>query len=488
MVKGSGCQEPLADRVLQFIGENHLVPSKHPLLVAVSGGQDSVCLIHILSTIQRELDITLHVAHLDHQLRGAESEADAQYVTELARQLGVPATIERRDVKAYQVQQHVSMEEAAREVRYAFLAEVASSVAADRVAVGHTRDDHIETVLMHLVRGTGIRGLRGLQPVSRWLSSGDSLTIIRPLLEVSRQETAGYCHQHKLMPRVDASNLSLSLLRNRIRHQLLPLLQSYNPGVDEAILRTARVAGDALAYLDRETSQLWGEIAQRQENTITLDKTGFLELPSTLQRHLLRTAIEELTGTLKDIEERHIESVMAALTRPAGRRLNLPGGLLFCIEYDKYLLGRDVAALCPFPSLSKEFNLRIPGETALPGWNVRATIEEPERLADKGDNFTASFDLSKTGSNLKVRCRQPGDRFQPLGMSELKKVGEFMIDAKIPRSWRQRIPLVCSSHDILWIVGYRIDNRVRVTEETAQVLRLKFELVSNTHNDGQAVL
>lgn len=468
-------QEQVEQRVLHFIQEHHLVAGQPRLLVAVSGGPDSVCLLHILVRLQEELGIRLHVAHLNHQLRGAESEADAHYVSARANRLGIPATIEQRDVKAYQAQQRISLEEAAREVRYTFLAQVAKSIGASRVAVGHTTDDHIETILMHLIRGTGTRGLRGLQPSTVWQSSGNSLTIIRPLLPVSRQETASYCRHHKLRPRIDASNLLLSPLRNRIRHQLLPLLQSYNPQVTEALLRTAHIATDDLAFIDEEIAKLWGKIVEKQENTIILDKKGLLELPSSLKRHLLRTSIEKLLGNLRDIETRHIEEIMSALTKPAGKRLSLPGGLIFSIEYDKYLLGLDPAALSPFPILEAEFQLKLPGETLLPGWRVEANIVNREQMAEKDDDFTAYLDLDKTGDKIMVRTRRPGDRFQPLGMSQPKKLGEFMIDAKIPSAWRQRIPIVCSPQHILWVVGWRMDDRVKVTDATRQVLRLEFK-------------
>ncbi|MFC2072446.1 tRNA lysidine(34) synthetase TilS [Chloroflexota bacterium] len=494
MVKRQGYQEPLEQRVLHFIREYHLVSGQHQLLVAVSGGQDSVCLLHILVELREELNIKLHVAHLDHQLRGADSEADAKYVAHLAHQLGIPATIERRDVKTYQAQQRTSPEEAAREVRYTFLSEVAKSIGASRVAVGHTADDHIETILMHLIRGTGTRGLRGLQPNSRWQSSGNSLTIIRPLLLVSQLETARFCHNHQLIPRIDASNLSLSPLRNRIRHQLLPLLQSYNPRVAEALFRTARIAVDDLAFLDKESARLWGRIAQRQGNTIILDKKRFLKLLPALQRHLLREMIESLLGSLKDIETRHIEEIMAALTKPAGKRLSLPGGLAFAIEYNQYLLGLDPAALSPFPTIEDEFALKIPGETLFSGWHVEATIIDPSLVKEKPwetikgrgliSKLTAYLSLDKVGRKVVVRCRQPGDRFQPLGMSQPKKLGEFMIDAKIPHAWRQRVPIVCSPQHILWIVGGRIDDRVKVTKNTRVVLCLKFVPTSNTCGQG----
>ncbi len=470
--------EQLIGRVLSFIQEQHLVTKGRKLLVAVSGGADSVCLLHILVALQKELDIGLHVAHLDHQLRGAESEADARSVAALAHRLGIPATVECRDVKAYKARRHVSLEEAAREVRYSFLTQVAESIGADRAAVGHTADDHVETILMHLIRGSGTRGLRGLQPLRRCQYSGGGLTVIRPLLPVSREETVGYCHHHRLAPRIDASNLSLLPLRNKIRRQLLPLLKSYNPRVAEALLRTARIARDDIAFLDRETAKLWDGIAKKQENAVILDKERFLELPSALKRHLLRDAIEKLLGNLKDIEAGHIEDIMDALTKPAGKIIGLPGGLTFSIEYDKYLLGTDPAALSPFPALEAEYLLKIPGETRLPGWRVEAEITDSSavnKTALTSNDLTAYFDLDKVGEKVMVRCRQPGDRFQPLGMSQSKRLNQFMIDAKIPHAWRQRVPIICSPEHILWAVGWRIDERAKVTDATQMILRLKFK-------------
>ena len=198
-------------------------------------------------------------------------------------------------------------------------------------------------------------------------------------------------------------------------------------------------------------------------------------MPLALQRHLLRLAIEKLLGTLKDIETRHIEEITAALTKPAGRRISLPGGLIFAIEYNRYLMGSDAAALSSFTTIEAEFPLKLPGETSLPGWRIEASIISREQMIEKGDDFTAYFDPDKAGDKLVVRSRRPGDRFQPLGMSQPKKLSEFMIDARIPRAWRQRIPIVCSPAQILWVVGWRIDDRVKVTDTTQRILCLKFQ-------------
>lgn len=467
-------------KVLRFIKKHRLVTGGEKLVVAVSGGPDSVCLLYLLSKLQKELDIKLHIAHLNHQLRGADSAADAAYVAALSHKLGIPATIESRDVKSYQSQRRLSPEEAAREVRYSFLAQVATAVGAGRVSVGHTADDHIETILMHLLRGSGTRGLRGLLPASRWQSAEGCLTIIRPLLELTREETTAYCRLHRLHPHTDTSNLSLEPFRNRIRHQLLPELRKYNPQVAEALLRTARIAADDSDFIDTEVARLWNKVARQGEGSVVIDKAGFATLPPALKRHLLRAAIESLLGNLKDIGAGHIEAIMDALDKPAGKVIGLPDGLKFTIEYDRYVLAPDPASLCPFPVLKGETELSIPGRTGTPGWDIEAAVLPYSRTGEAGANaadFTAYFDYTKTGNRLSVRPHHPGDRFQPLGINQPKKLNAFMIDARIPQAWRRRIPIVCSPEQVLWVVGYRIDERSKVTDNTRRILRLEFKRV-----------
>jgi tRNA(Ile)-lysidine synthase len=475
MAKKSTHRQSLEQRVLDFIRRHNLVVDRAPLVVAVSGGADSVCLLHVLLELKGELGVELHFAHLDHQLRGDDSRADARYVANLAHRLGIPATIERRDVRSYHAGQGASLEESAREVRYAFLAEVVRAIGAKRVVTGHTLDDHVETVLMHLIRGTGTGGLRGLQPINSWQTGAGSLIIVRPLLEVTRQETSEYCRRHRLRPRLDVSNLSLSPLRNRIRHQLLPVLKDYNPQIVDALARTARIADDDLRLLDEMAAQSWHEVVRQHADTFIFEKAAFLGLPVSLQRSLLRRAVGELMGSLKDIEARHIEEVLAGLNLPPGSMLNLPGGLLFSVDYDRYLVGTDRSGLCPFPELPGEFSLKIPGETLIPGWRIEAAIIPPGEVEKQYDDFTAFFRLDRVGSEVTVRSRRRGDRFQPLGMDQMKKLGEFMIDARVPRAWRKRVPVVCSPRHIMWVVGWRTDDRLKVTDYVGEVLRLRFK-------------
>jgi tRNA(Ile)-lysidine synthase len=465
-------------KVLSFIRDKKLAGGGDKVVLAVSGGADSVCLAYVMAGLRRQLNIELHIAHLNHRLRGAESDADAEYVTGLAKRLGISVTVASRDVKQYQKQHRLSLEEAAREVRYGFLADVVGEVGAKAIMTGHTADDNIETILMHLIRGSGTRGMRGLLPVSRWGSGDKNLTIIRPLLELGREDTTAYCRRRRLKPRTDTSNFSTEPLRNKIRHNLLPELKKYNPQIGEALLRTACIAADDLDYIETAAAQVQEGIIDIGPGQVIIRKKKFLSLPSALQRQLLRTSIAALLGSLKDIEAGHIEEIIKTLKKPAGKVIGLPFGLNFAIEYDRYILAPDASELCPFPEPEQEFFLKIPGETKHSGWEIEAgIIDKPEGYEKETDGFTACFDYKQTGNRISVRSRLPGDRFQPLGMKQPKKLNVFMIDARIPQAWRRRVPIVCSEKQVIWVAGWRIDERARVRPDTRKVLKITFKKI-----------
>ena len=336
LLKGSSLKtqnHQLVEAVHRFIVRNRLLLPEETVVVGVSGGADSVCLLRILVSLRERLDITVHVAHLNHQLRGAESKGDARYVSRLAKKLGVPATIEARDVRAYQAAHRLSLEDAARQVRYRFFAEVTERVKADRVAVGHTADDQAETILMHLVRGAGPTGLLGMRPLTIWTSPGVAgLTVIRPLLAVGREETRAYCREHRLVPREDSSNLSLSPFRNRVRQELVPLLQAYNPRIGEALVRTSDTLAMDLSFLEEYVSELWPELAAEEDGAIVLDRASVVSLHPALQRHLLRRVTREVLGDLEDIELKHIEQMREGLALRKGKRVILPRRLVLSVE------------------------------------------------------------------------------------------------------------------------------------------------------------
>lgn len=473
----------LRRRVLKFIRENKLLERPCLLVVGVSGGPDSVCLLHLLNSLRKELGLDLHVAHLNHQLRGAESEADADYVSHLADELGLPVTIGREDVRGHRESKGGNLEEVAREVRYRFLTTVAEQVKAEGVALGHTADDQVETVLLHLIRGTGLTGLRGMPPLSFYkLPSGRGLRLLRPLLCLTRGETQAYCETHRLLPRMDSSNLLLSHQRNRVRLELLPLLETYNPRIKETLLRTARLAGIDLAFMEFLVSQVWEDVVREDPGGIWLDNQAFSSLPQALKFHLLREVLRRLLGGLRDVELAHLEGLTQLMSSPAGKLLNLPHGLNFYGNYRESWLGREPPP-CPFPSLEQEYVINVPGETRIPGWRVSARLVPS--AGQEESRFCAHLDFGLIGERLVVRRRRPGDRFQPLGMEQPKKLQDFMVDAKIPRFWRDQVPLVCAGEDILWVVGWRIAQPYRVTSKTRQILRLEFRSTTTSSQRSQ---
>ena len=455
------------------------------LVVAVSGGPDSMALLHALCHLRRDLGLELHGAHLDHGLRGDASEADARFVAETFRRLGIAFTLEQSDVPSFRRKHRLSLEQAAREVRYAFLGRVALEQHADAIALGHTADDQAETVLMHILRGSGLAGLRGMETASRRVLSGKETVLLRPLLLVSREETAEYCRALGLEPRLDESNLSLEPKRNRIRTQLLPLLKGYNPAVGDALLRLSRSASRDLEYMEGEVDGVWADTVSHLDGGVAVDRDAFSRLAPAIRSHLLRRAVTEGKGGPEDIEQSHVDAMARLMAGPAGRSLDLPGGLRFSVSYAQATLTSSERDQCPLPALDGEHALKVPGKSLLAGWRIEAHVLDRRRdeetssfsqgaLEESPAVHTAVLDYGALGGQLRVRPRRPGDRFQPLGMSQAKKLQDFMVDSKIPRPWRDRVPLVVSPTGIVWVVGWRIAEWARVRDDTHRQLELRF--------------
>ena len=404
--------------------------------------------------------------------------------------------MERSDVDSYRRRRRLSPEQAAREVRYTFLTTVATEQHADAVALGHTADDQAETVLMHILRGSGLTGLRGMQTSSYQGAFGREVLLVRPLLGASRDETAAYCRALGLETRIDASNLSLEPRRNRVRMELMPLLQGYNPGVRQALIRLSQSAAKDLAYLERGVESAWPGIVREGAGALTLSREGFRRLDPAIQNHLLRRALTTLKGGSQDIEQTHIDAMARLMLGPAGRSLDMPGGLRFSVSYSEAKLVPSGFDQCPLPPLEGEHELKVPGEGLVAGWRIQANLAKtgqgqgianfPGVAKQEGsEGYSAVLDYHDLGGPLRVRSRMPGDRFQPLGMPEAKKLQDFMVDSKIPRPWRDRVPLVVSPKGIAWVVGWRIAHWARVKSLEAPRLRLRFAL-EEREDDGHA--
>ncbi|MBI4216724.1 MAG: tRNA lysidine(34) synthetase TilS [Chloroflexi bacterium] len=466
--------------------------SPAPLLVGVSGGPDSVCLLHLLWRLAPRLGLSLRVAHLNHGLRGQEADEDARYVAGLAQALGLPLHLGQADVAAVAKARRLSVEAAGRQARYGFFAATAAAVGAQGVAVGHTADDQAETFLLHLLRGAGLTGLRAMERRSWWRAAGQPpLLVLRPLLGVGREETLAYCAAQALQPRQDHSNLSLGPLRNRIRRQLLPLMAQYNPRIREALGRAASALAQEVAYLEEQVDAIWPGLAQPQGAGVLLDTQALGQLPPALQRQVWRRAWMSLEAE-PELEAAHLEALARALARPGRRHLSLPGRRAFLKDEGHGWLGPVEAAPYPLPTLAGEWPLAVPGETLIPGWRVEVELlpSTPEGFGKRRSApgwdwglgptapLMAHMDWRSCGGGLMARGRRPGDRFQPLGLAHPKKLQDFFVDAKVPHPWRDRIPIVAAGERILWVAGLRLDESARVTSSSREVLRLTFHLDS----------
>ncbi|MFQ6059411.1 MAG: tRNA lysidine(34) synthetase TilS [Anaerolineae bacterium] len=475
------------ETVRRTIDEHRMFDPGEMVVVGVSGGPDSLCLLHVLRELRGEYGIRLHVAHLDHQIRGQESADDAAFVARIAEEWGIPATIATRDVPAYARERRLAIEEAARQARYAFLAQVAQEVGARKVAVAHNADDQVESVLMHFLRGAGLAGLRGMQPISPWPSQPVTkppvnLILLRPLLEVPRTEIEAYCRQHHLQPRFDRSNLDTTYYRNRLRHELIPLLETYNPGVREVLRRSAKVIADDYDYLRNQGRRAWEQVVTEADGGFTFALEPWRQLHPSLQRQLLREAIRRLRRGLRNINWVHIEDALKVIhERPTGSIATLPQGLQLFKGYESFTVGEAL----PRPDLPlltvERLPLTIPGATPLPGsnWQVEARILPRDELTEEhfsdANPWQTVLDYDRAGPELALRRRRPGDRFQPLGLGGREKtVSAFMINEKIPAHIRDELPLVVSPQHIVWIPGWRLDERVKITEDTERVLELEF--------------
>ena len=454
------------------------------LLVAVSGGGDSLALLYALCRLRQDFDLRLRGAHLNHKLRSAASDADAAFVKDTFRRLNIPCELHSADVAAYRRARGLSLEDAARRLRYRFLANAAARRNADTVAVAHTADDQAETLLMHIIRGSGLAGLRGMQPLERLTIADADITLFRPLLGVSRAQTYAYCAALGLQPRHDETNLSVEHARNRIRLELLPLMERVNPAARDALLRLASNAAEDGSYIQEQADAIWREVARQTDGgVVALDSRLLARRHPAIQSRVLRRAVHAARGSADgiDVDRRHILAMRRMLTGPAGKTLSLPGGILFAAGYGEARIGRAdavQAALARLPAIEGEHPLAVPGETRVGGWRIAAAVREDAAGASAvgqcGDADAETLDLDRLGRDLRLRARLPGDRFQPLGMAHSKKLQDFMVDERIPREMRDGIPLLVSNKGIACVVGWRIAHWARVRDDTRRWLRLRF--------------
>jgi tRNA(Ile)-lysidine synthase len=456
----------LRNKILRFIRQKQLFSPGDTVVAAVSGGADSVALLDVLLNLPG-FRIELVVAHLNHDLRGAESDGDEEFVRGVADRLQLPFETSRVDVAQLAAEKRLSLEEAGRHARYAFFARVAEKYNAAAIALAHHKDDQAETVLMRLLRGSAGSGLAGIRPKTR------DNRVVRPLLCASRREIEAYLGSREIVWREDSSNSAPDFLRNRIRHQLLPLLHDYNPEVVERLNATAEALANDEALLDTLTHEALKRCTVPTGSGTTLDLDLMQNEPDAIRSRLYRQVIRTVKGDLRRISFRHLESIerLVSCNAPNGQ-LDLPNGITVVRSYRSlaFSAGKPLQRFDDFElSISACGIYRLPCGKIL---HVESEAAVPAGFETTGKD-TVFLDPARFPFPWQVRYFKPGDRIVPLGMSGHKKLKELFIDRKIPLSERYRTPLLLQDAEVVWICGRQLSEKGRLAGGERPVLRVR---------------
>ena len=480
-------QHPLVQSVEKTLLEFNMLQSRDKVLVAVSGGPDSVALLHVLLALQTKIDIRIGIGHLDHGLRPSAAARDAAFVSSLGNKMGLQSHLASADIQGLHQQQKGSLEALGRKARYNFFSRIARKFGYNKIALGHHADDNAELILMNLFRGSGPLGLSGIPPVR-------NNRYIRPLIEQSRKRIMKYLQDIQVTYVLDATNNDLRFLRNRIRHELMPeLTHHYNPNLVDTLNRTAAIFRDEEDWLNQYSSRIFNTLAEGDATSLRMPVSKLLENHGATQRRTIRTAIGHIKGNLKSITLQHIDAVLRLCREGSiDQRLHLPGRLVVQKQpQDHLLISRQTsqpasrADLHPVVTIPL-YTVPVPhpdagtrtvmvkelGITLVLG---SMPVESMGSLTSAGQH-TAFFDMDKLTFPMLLRNTLSGDRFMPLGMQGTQKEKDFFINNKIPRNIRRETPVLVSRNAIVWIVGHRIDERAKITQQTRNVLKIELFL------------
>jgi tRNA(Ile)-lysidine synthase len=454
----------LPEAVFAYARRQQLFTAGDRVLVGVSGGPDSVALLHLLVRLGPKLGLELGVAHFDHGLRGQDSQGDADFVADLARRLGLPCHLGRGEVKEAARRDKVSVQMAARKLRRQFFQATRRAHAYNKLALGHTADDQVELFWLSVLRGAGLEGLKGMEPAA---VEG----LVRPLLAVGKTVLLAWLAQENLAYRTDASNQSRAYLRNRVRLDLLPhLSQKYNPNLSQTIWRTQALLREDEALVRRKTAAVWDSLARKlAEDCFALDLKQFLALEEAWQRRVLRFGVGEISAGLV-LTAAQVEGLLALATSArSGGQISLAAD----VQMARAGTVLHILRALPEPSLEVTQLTDCPCEVESPeGWRWRLT----RRAYRDGDSWptpgAAWFNPERVSLPLEARAWRPGDRFWPQGAQGSKKLQDFLVDAKIPRWLRPHLPLVARSGEIVWVAGLRLAEPVKILPSCREVLEL----------------
>ena len=483
------------EKIKAYIRRYSMIEKEDVVIAGVSGGADSICLLLLLEKLKKEWNFGLAVVHVNHCLRGKDADADETFVRDFCEKMDIPILCVREDVKAYAEQYKLSEEEAGREVRRAAYRQAMDRYGGTKIALAHHMDDNAETMLLNLARGTGMKGMAGIRPVNG--------RYIRPLLAVRRREIEAYLREQHIGYQTDSTNLEDAYTRNRIRNHVIPYLESHvNRKTVEHMQEYAEQMEQATGYLNRQTDKLWKACVKETEAGYQIALQPFLEADEALHPYLIRRVIAAAAGREKDIESVHVRNVAELCGRQSGRRVMLPYGLEAVREYDtirirerKMAAGRKngmaVAETGNDDSGERaEVLLCRPGEGIFDRKmeeGIRLRVFSCEKIPDAFEErlYTKWFDYDIIQSDVVLRGRRSGDYLQIDAQGHTQKLKNYLINAKIPKGQRDRIPLVAAGQEILWIIGYRQNQKYQITEHTKRILEIQVENYGGKE-DGRA--
>jgi len=451
---------------MKYIKENLMFDKGDKVIVAVSGGPDSTCLLYILNGLKEELGITLVGAHINHCLRGDESDKDEEYAKETCESLGMNFYSKKVDIHKISEERNLSCEMAGREIRYDFFKELIVKLKANKVALAHNANDQAETILMRIMRGTGIAGMIGIRPVR------DKI-YVRPILHLSRKKIENYCMINNISPRIDKSNLENIYARNKVRLELIPYIEeNFNKDIVKTLNRLSDIVKTDNEYLENVSQKEFENCCEIDEQRVIINKSAFALHEAILSR-IVRSALLVVNHNLYNFEKIHISNIIDLQKHDTGKSIMLPQNIIVENSYGDIQIYIYVKAIEDY---NNEYYLKINEKNIIHSLNKVIKIDVKSKMQYMefiGNDYIKYFDYDKIVEPITLRYRKDGDKFTPLGMTGNKKINDLFIDLKIPKAKRNEIPLICFGNDIGWVVGYRVSEKFKVLKDTKNILQIR---------------
>lgn len=467
----------IINSVRQTIKRENLIEKNDKILIALSGGPDSICLLDIMIKLKDEYNLTLYAAHLNHRIRGIDAQEDSLFCQKICKKNNVTFFVKNIDIPELAVQQSRGVEEVARDVRYDMFFDIKNKLGINKIAVAHNLDDQAETMLMKMFRGSGIQGLRGIDYKRK-----DG--IIRPLLDIYKSQINEYCDVNNLNPRIDKTNFESDYSRNKVRLDLIPYIENnYCENIKQILSRTANVIRDDYNYIEEVSKEHYELLVKnKSDDEIILDLPLLKNTDTAIQKRVIRLAILDIMGNLNNIENVHIVDSLSLLEKSDGKIINLPKNLKAYIKNEDYVITTKNQEN---EEITYQYNIEINGKTVVNEIGLTVTtsvLPAKDSLALPVSKYIKVFDYDKIVGSLYVRSRKIGDKLSPIGLTGTKKIKDILINKKIPADTKYMFPIISDDEQILWLLGYRISENYKIDDNTQRVIRIQLEYDDDRRN------